>query len=89
MADLQGYNINSIIGTNKVKPAVFLLLMFLLTRITLVVVGVASIAYLPMITGEEYRHIDTGPVLDMWYRWDAGFYTSIALYGYQWATFHK
>jgi hypothetical protein len=74
---------------NKIKPTVFLSMMFLVSRAVLVGIGVAAIAYLPTVQGDEYRHINAGPALDMWYRWDAGFYTATALYGYQWSTFRE
>lgn len=74
---------------DKVKIVAIFLIAFFLTRITLIGLGIASMAYLPMVTGEEYKHLDASPVLDMWYRWDAGFYTTIALYGYDWITHHQ
>lgn len=79
----------TVISMDKIKPVVFLLVVFLLTRAVLVTIGIASITYLPMITGDEYRHLEASPALDMWYRWDAGFYTAIAVYGYQWTIEHK
>jgi len=71
------------------RPALYLLLTFLLTRLLLVLVGFIAVTYLPMRSGPEYRHLDAPPVLDMWYRWDAGFYTAIAIYGYGWAAFRQ
>lgn len=62
-----------------------LLLLFIVTRIGLVGAGVVSMAILPSTEGEEYKHLlDGGPALDMWYRWDAGFYATIAIEGYDW-----
>jgi hypothetical protein len=58
---------------------------FIITRICIVLIGVIALTYLPSTEGEEYTHlIDAPPALDMWYRWDAGFYTTIATYGYDW-----
>ena len=58
---------------------------FMLTRLLLTAVGVVSMERLPSNEGEEFTHLlDGGPALDMWYRWDAGFYASIATYGYDW-----
>ncbi|MBE2270690.1 MAG: glycosyltransferase family 39 protein [Anaerolinea sp.] len=62
-----------------------LLVAFLLTRALIVGVGVWSMDNQPMTEGEEYTHLlDGGAALDMWYRWDAGFYATIATYGYDW-----
>ena len=61
------------------------LLLFLVTRAALLAVGTAAVIVLPSVEGPEYAHLlDGGPALDMWYRWDTGFYTSIATYGYDW-----
>ncbi len=58
---------------------------FALTRVLIVVIGVLSMSYLDSTQGEEYTHLlDGGPALDMWYRWDAGFYATIAIEGYDW-----
>jgi hypothetical protein len=58
---------------------------FLVTRLILVGVGTAVNVLMPSVEGPEYTHLlDGGPALDMWYRWDAGFYTSIATFGYDW-----
>ncbi|MBN1875032.1 MAG: hypothetical protein JXA33_12440 [Anaerolineae bacterium] len=61
----------------------------MLTRTFLLLLGYIAVMYLPIQTGEGYDRIDTSPLLDMWYRWDAGYYTAIATYGYSWAVFHK
>lgn len=67
------------------RDGFILLTAFLITRIMIVIIGVMTMAYLPSTEGEEYTHlIDAPPALDMWYRWDAGFYTTIATYGYDW-----
>ena len=58
---------------------------FILTRIILLLLSVFFMRAYPMIEGEQYAHLpNTGPALDMWYRWDAGYYTAIAVYGYGW-----
>ena len=62
-----------------------IVLLFIVTRIALVGVGVVSMAVLHSTEGPEYKHLlDSGPALDMWYRWDAGFYATIAIEGYDW-----
>lgn len=69
----------------------FLAALFLVTRLALVVIGVVVLtsdfvtSRLPSNEGEEFTHLrDGGTALDMWYRWDAGFYASIATFGYDW-----
>ena len=67
------------------RDALLLLLVFVITRVVLTGAGVATMRFVPSVEGPEYAHLlDGGPALDMWYRWDAGFYTSIATYGYNW-----
>jgi Gpi18-like mannosyltransferase len=68
-----------------------LAVLFVVTRLALVVIGVVVLtsdfiqSRLPSNEGEEFTHLlDGGAALDMWYRWDAGFYASIATYGYDW-----
>ncbi|MFN8530985.1 MAG: mannosyltransferase family protein [Anaerolineae bacterium] len=64
-----------------------LAVLFVLSRLIVVAAGVISMGVLPSLEGEQYTHLlDGGPALDMWYRQDAGFYTSIATYGYKWQT---
>jgi hypothetical protein len=59
--------------------------MFLLTRAVLVGVGTWANVSLEANEGDEFKHLlDGGPALDMWYRWDAGFYATIATEGYKW-----
>lgn len=70
--------------SHKIKTALSLLAMFVVTRAVLIFVGVTSISHLPITLGTEYKRLNTTYLLDMWYRWDAGFYTSIATHGYQW-----
>ncbi len=67
------------------RDLIALLSAFAITRVIIVVIGVLSMTYMDSTQGEEYTHLlDGGAALDMWYRWDAGFYTSIATYGYDW-----
>lgn len=67
------------------RDLLLLLAAFAVTRLLIVVIGVLSTTYLDSTQGEEYTHLlDGGPALDMWYRWDAGFYATIAIEGYDW-----
>jgi Gpi18-like mannosyltransferase len=64
--------------------------LFVITRLLLVGVGVFSVTRLPMREGDQFTHLlDGGPALDMWYRFDAGFYMTIATYGYSWQNNHQ
>lgn len=67
------------------REILLILALFVATRLLVTGVGVASMSLLSSNEGEEFTHLlDGGPALDMWYRWDAGFYASIATYGYDW-----
>lgn len=67
------------------RDLLLLFLAFLITRAALTGAGVLSMRVLRTVEGPEYVHLlDGGAALDMWYRWDAGFYASIATYGYNW-----
>ncbi len=67
------------------RQIVLLIALFLVTRAALVVVGVVTLRVWSSTEGEQFTHLlDGGPALDMWYRWDAGFYATIATYGYDW-----
>src|SRR5450759_1296414 len=57
---------------------------FIVTRLALIVVAVAAMAWVPSIEGQQFTHISPNPLIDLWHRWDAGFYTKIALDGYGW-----
>ena len=62
-----------------------ILALFIVTRIALVVIGAVAVTVLPSTEGPEFKHLlDGNPALDMWYRWDAGFYATIAIEGYDW-----
>lgn len=64
-----------------------ILILFVVTRFALVGFGVVAMRVLPMSEGDQYTHLlDVGAPLDMFYRYDAGFYTSIATFGYKWQT---
>jgi hypothetical protein len=59
--------------------------LFVVTRLLVTGVGVVSMRVLSSNEGEQFTHLlDGGPALDMWYRWDAGFYATIATEGYDW-----
>ncbi|MBE0688528.1 MAG: glycosyltransferase family 39 protein, partial [Anaerolineae bacterium] len=69
------------------REVVLIIVLFLVTRLALVTVGTLANVYLPEnpTLGDELKHLlDGGPALDMWYRWDAGFYATIATEGYDW-----
>ncbi len=67
------------------KHLLNILILFVITRIALIGAGVASLRFLSSVEGDEYKHLLDGvPALDMWYRWDAGFYATIATEGYDW-----
>jgi Mannosyltransferase (PIG-V) len=67
------------------RQLLLILALFVLTRAALVGVGAFANVRLPANEGEEFTHLlDGGPALDMWYRWDAGFYATIATEGYDW-----
>ncbi len=67
------------------RDILLLILAFAITRVALVGVGVIVLRYYPPNEGDEFTHlIDGGAALDMWYRWDAGFYATIATDGYTW-----
>jgi len=69
----------------KRREVGFLLLAFVLTRLLIVAAGLASIEVRGMEERADFTHLlDGGAALDMWYRWDAGFYTTIAIEGYDW-----
>ena len=61
-----------------------LVIAFMVTRLSLLAVALAAVSWLPSITGPEYRHVSTNPLIDVWHRWDSGFFTQIALHGYGW-----
>lgn len=68
------------------RDLALLLLLFAITRFALVAVGSVAALRLPTPEGEQFTHLlDGGAPLDMWYRQDAGFYTTIATLGYDWA----
>jgi hypothetical protein len=67
------------------RPLLIIIVLFLCTRAALVGFGTWANVALPANEGDEFKHLlDGGPALDMWYRWDAGFYATIATEGYRW-----
>lgn len=67
------------------RDVLLLIAAFLITRAAITAAGVMTLRVYPSVEGEEYTHLlDGGAALDMWYRWDAGFYATIATYGYDW-----
>ena len=67
------------------RDLLLLILAFVITRAALVGAGVIALRYYPPNEGAEFTHlIDGGAALDLWYRWDAGFYATIATDGYDW-----
>src|SRR3954447_7463670 len=75
------------------RDLLLLVLAFLITRAAITTAGVVALKRLPSNGSSEFTHLlDTGalsPALDMWYRWDAGFYATIATYGYDWINERK
>ena len=67
------------------RDVLILAALFLVTRVALVIVGVLAMSVLGVKDDPSYtRLLDNVPALDMWHRWDAGFYTNIATDGYTW-----
>lgn len=67
------------------RDVLLIMTLFIATRVLLIVVGTFAVTRIPSSEGPEFTHLlDGGPALDMWYRWDAGFYATIATYGYDW-----
>lgn len=72
-------------GTFTWRDIVLILVLFLATRAGVFAAGAWANANLPANDSPELKRLlDGGPALDMWYRWDAGFYATIATYGYDW-----
>ena len=61
---------------------------FVVTRSALVVLALNAFLHLPHLSGPEYRNISSNPLVALWHRWDAGFFTRIALHGYGWQAGH-
>ncbi len=74
----------------SLRDVLILLAAFIITRAAITAFGTFAVLRLDMNVGEEYTHLLEadgsigGAALDMWYRWDAGFYATIATYGYDW-----
>jgi hypothetical protein len=59
--------------------------LFAVTRAMLVIAGLLAMSVLGVREDPGYtRLLDNVPALDMWHRWDAGFYVDIAINGYKW-----
>ncbi len=72
------------------RQIVLLIALFFVTRAALIGIGVVTMRVWSSTEGEQFTHLlDGGPALDMWYRWDAGFYATIATYGYDWQNEHR
>ena len=67
------------------REACQIALAFAITRIALVAIGLAANAYAPGLYGPQWQRLEGKPLLDMWFRWDAGFYTAIGTYGFNYA----
>jgi Gpi18-like mannosyltransferase len=61
-----------------------ILLFFAATRVGLVIVVLSAFVWLPTVTGPEYHHVSDNPLIDVWHRWDAAYFTGIAMRGYGW-----
>ncbi len=59
-------------------------LIFAVTRAALTGVGWLANRYVPGLYGPAWERLEK-PWLDIWYRWDAGYYTAIGTYGYDFA----
>ncbi len=71
------------------RDILLLLLAFVLTRAAITAAGVLALRFYPSNEDAEFTHLlDGGAALDMWYRWDAGFYATIATDGYDWINDH-
>ncbi len=69
----------------KRREVGFLLLAFVLSRLLVVAAGIFSMQIRGVEQRADFTHLlDGGAALDMWYRWDAGFYATIAIEGYDW-----
>lgn len=66
------------------RPWATILIEFVVTRCGLVAVGLVVLALLPSVSGPQYHHVSSNPLVDMWGRWDAAFYIQIAQQGYGW-----
>ncbi len=62
---------------------------FIATRAALVVIGMLANRFVPGLYGPEWQRLEDKPFLDMWFRWDAGFYTAIGTYGFNYIVNHK
>jgi Gpi18-like mannosyltransferase len=68
----------------RMEPWATILTEFIVTRCALVVLALGALILLPSVSGPEYHHVSSNPLIDMWSRWDAAYYTQIAQQGYGW-----
>lgn len=68
---------------DQVSPAVIPMLTLLLSRLGLCLVGVAALSHAPIQPGGW--HASEHLWLDIWARWDSGYYLEIARHGYSFA----
>ncbi|HVU10398.1 MAG TPA: mannosyltransferase family protein [Phototrophicaceae bacterium] len=75
------------------RAVLLLIVAFLITRAAITAAGVLSLRFLESNEGDQFTHLldknALTPALDMWYRWDAGFYATIGTYGYDWLNQRK
>ena len=57
---------------------------FGVTRLALIAIALLALVTVPSVSGPQYQHASRQPLIDLWYRWDAGFFVSIARHGYGW-----
>jgi hypothetical protein len=65
-----------------------ILIAFIVTRLGVYIIAASAYVWLPHNQGPEFRRISHHPSVDMWHRWDAGYFTRIALHGYGWQAGH-
>jgi len=57
---------------------------FVITRLALIAIALLALVTVPSVPGPQYQHASQQPLIDLWYRWDASFFISIAQHGYGW-----
>jgi hypothetical protein len=68
---------------SKIPPWKYILLLFIITRITLTIIGVSSVKVLePYQKSVTTWHFSSSQVLNVWGVWDTGWYLTIAEHGY-------
>jgi hypothetical protein len=69
------------------RELALIVLLFLITRMALMGGALIANRFIPGLYGPYWPRL-TNRFTDVWYRWDAGFYTAISLYGYDFAYNH-